>query len=106
MSEERIGEEKWWMGWVEGGGEEKWWMGWVEGGGEENGGWVGWKEEERKNGWVGWKEEERKMVDGWVGGGGEEIITITFRKYCYIHNYSLNLHSVNFSSLVHVQLIS
>ena len=95
MSEERIGEEKWWMGWVEGGGEEKWWMGWVEGGGEEK-----W--------WMGWVEGggEEKWWMGWVGGGGEEIIPITFRKYCYIHNYSLNLHSVNFSSLVHVQLIS
>ena len=50
MSEERIGEEKWWMGWVVGGGEEDsgWAMGWVGGGGEEDGGWaMGWVGEKR-----------------------------------------------------------
>ena len=66
--------------------EEKWWMSWVGGGGEEDGGWA-----------MGWVGEKR---------GSNPHLLFILCKYCYIHNYSLNLHSVNFSSLVHVQLIS
>ena len=72
------------------------------------------EEEERKvDEWVGGGEVERKWWVGWVGEEERKgVMPITFSYYVNIATQLLieiqfyDLHSVNFSSLVHVQLIS